>query len=88
MRKHYKAFAGGEVGRIEALSDGIFAFAATVLGARLSRARAGRYPFRGRTAPRPGCLGAPAPALALMLGIFWVAVSDERLQENPSQWKG
>ena len=31
MRTHYNAFAGGDVGRIEALSDGIFAFAATVL---------------------------------------------------------
>jgi len=31
MRNHYNAFAGGDVGRIEALSDGIFAFAATVL---------------------------------------------------------
>ena len=30
-RTHYNAFAGGDVGRIEALSDGIFAFAATVL---------------------------------------------------------
>jgi len=31
MPKYYNAFAGGDVGRIEALSDGIFAFAATVL---------------------------------------------------------
>jgi uncharacterized membrane protein len=31
MRIHYNYFAGGDVGRIEALSDGIFAFAATVL---------------------------------------------------------
>ena len=31
MKTHYNAFAGGDVGRIEALSDGIFAFAATVL---------------------------------------------------------
>jgi uncharacterized membrane protein len=31
MTRHYNAFAGGDVGRIEALSDGIFAFAATVL---------------------------------------------------------
>ena len=31
MQTHYNAFAGGDVGRIEALSDGIFAFAATVL---------------------------------------------------------
>ena len=31
MRTHYNNFAGGEVGRIAALSDGIFAFAATML---------------------------------------------------------
>ena len=31
MRIHYNRFAGGDVGRVEALSDGIFAFAATVL---------------------------------------------------------
>jgi uncharacterized membrane protein len=31
MPATYNAFAGGDVGRIEALSDGIFAFAATVL---------------------------------------------------------
>jgi uncharacterized membrane protein len=31
MRTHYNAYAGGDVGRIEALSDSIFAFAATVL---------------------------------------------------------
>src|SRR6516225_5362166 len=31
MQTHYDTLAGGEVGRIAALSDGIFAFAATVL---------------------------------------------------------
>jgi uncharacterized membrane protein len=31
MRTHYNYFAGGDVGRIEAPSDGIFTFAATVL---------------------------------------------------------
>ena len=31
MRTHYNHFAGGDVGRIAALSDGIFAFAATML---------------------------------------------------------
>jgi uncharacterized membrane protein len=31
MQIHYNTLAGGDVGRIEALSDGIFAFAATVL---------------------------------------------------------
>ena len=31
MRTHYNHLAGGEVGRIAALSDGIFAIAATML---------------------------------------------------------
>jgi uncharacterized membrane protein len=31
VETHYNSFAGGDVGRIAALSDGIFAFAATVL---------------------------------------------------------
>lgn len=31
MHMHYNRIAGGDVGRIEALSDGVFAFAATVL---------------------------------------------------------
>jgi uncharacterized membrane protein len=31
MQTHYNTLAGGEVGRIAALSDGLFAFAATIL---------------------------------------------------------
>jgi uncharacterized membrane protein len=31
MQTHYNILAGGEVGRIAALSDGLFAIAATVL---------------------------------------------------------
>lgn len=76
MRSHYNSFAGGDVGRIEALSDGIFAFAATVLV----------LDFRS---PEPADIHSEAElvsALAasshrlmpwllslLTLGIFWVA---------------
>ena len=31
MQTHYNSLAGGEVGRIAALSDGLFAIAATIL---------------------------------------------------------
>jgi uncharacterized membrane protein len=76
MRSHYNAFAGGDVGRIEALSDGIFAFAATVL-------------VRDFRSPEPADIRSEAELLQalvasahrllpwllslLTLGIFWVA---------------
>jgi uncharacterized membrane protein len=76
VRSHYNAFAGADVGRIEALSDGIFAFAATVLV----------LDFRS---PEPGDIHSEAELLSaliasshrlmpwllslLTLGIFWVA---------------
>ncbi len=76
MRLHYNHFAGGDVGRIEALSDGIFAFAATVL----------MLDFRS---PEPADIHSEAELLSaliasshrlmpwllslLTLGIFWVA---------------
>jgi uncharacterized membrane protein len=76
MRIHYNHFAGGDVGRIEALSDGIFAFAATVL----------MLDFRS---PEPADIHSEAELLSalissshrlmpwllslLTLGIFWVA---------------
>jgi len=76
MRIHYNYFAGGDVGRIEALSDGIFAFAATVL----------MLDFRS---PEPADIDSEAELLSaliasshrlmpwvlslLTLGIFWVA---------------
>jgi uncharacterized membrane protein len=76
MRIHYNYFAGGDVGRIEALSDGIFAFAATVL----------MLDFRS---PEPADIHSEAELLSalvasshrlvpwllslLTLGIFWVA---------------
>src|SRR5580700_9421653 len=75
MQPHYNTIAGGEVGRIAALSDGIFAIAATILvldfhtpepadihsEADLFRALAG-------SAPRllPWLLS------LLTLGIFWL----------------
>ena len=73
---HYNYFAGGDVGRIEALSDGIFAFAATVLV----------LDFR---APEPADIHSEAELLSALVGlvaqahalasqpvdagIFWVA---------------
>ncbi len=76
MTSHYNLYAGGDVGRIEALSDGIFAFAATVL----------MLDFR---APDPADIHSEVELLSaliasahrlmpwllslLTLGIFWVA---------------
>jgi uncharacterized membrane protein len=76
MQGHYNLYAGGDVGRIEALSDGIFAFAATVLV----------LDFR---APDPADIHSETELLTallasshrlmpwlltlLTLGIFWVA---------------
>jgi uncharacterized membrane protein len=76
MRIHYNRFAAGDVGRVEALSDGIFAFAATVL----------MLDFRS---PEPTDIHSEAELLSaliasshrlmpwllslLTLGIFWVA---------------
>src|SRR5271165_5593305 len=76
VRNHYNSFAGGDVGRIEALSDGILAFAATVLV----------LDFRS---PEPADVHSEAELLSallasshrlmpwllslLTLGIFWVA---------------
>jgi len=76
MQSHYNSFAGGDVGRIEALSDGIFAFAATVLV----------LDFRS---PEPADIHSEAELMSalvasshrlmpwllslLTLGIFWVA---------------
>jgi uncharacterized membrane protein len=75
VQKHYNHFAGGEVGRIEALSDGVFAFAATVLVLDF------RSPDPGdihTEAQLLGALAASAPRLMpwllslLTLGIFWL----------------
>jgi len=76
VKKHYNAFAGGDVGRIEALSDGIFAFAATVLVLDF------RTPDAADIHSEAELLGALAASshrllpwlLSLLtLGIFWVA---------------
>ncbi len=76
MTNHYNSFAGGDVGRIEALSDGIFAFAATVLVLDF------RTPDAADIHSEAELLGALAASshrllpwlLSLLtLGIFWVA---------------
>jgi len=76
MRNHYNTFAGSDVGRIEALSDGIFAFAATVLVLDF------RTPDPGDVHSEAELLGAllasshrllPWLLSLLTLGIFWVA---------------
>jgi uncharacterized membrane protein len=80
MLRHYNSFAGNDVGRIEALSDGIFAFAATVLV----------LDFRS---PEPADIHSEAELMSallasshrlmpwllslLTLGIFWVAQQTE-----------
>ncbi len=77
---HYNRFAGGDVGRIEALSDGIFAFAATVLVLDFHTPD----PVDIHTeAQLLGALAASAPRLLpwllslMTLGIFWVAQQTE-----------
>ena len=75
MPTHYNTLAGGEVGRIAALSDGIFAFAATVLVLDF------HTPESADIHSEAGLLGALAASasrllpwlLSLMtLGIFWL----------------
>ena len=75
MPMHYNRIAGGDVGRIEALSDGVFAFAATVLVLDFhSPDPAGIH----TEAELLGALAASAPRLLpwlltlLTLGIFWL----------------
>jgi uncharacterized membrane protein len=75
MDDAYNRIAAGDVGRIAALSDGVFAFAATVLVLDI------RLPERGDVhsgAQLIAALGAQAPRLLswllslMTLGIFWV----------------
>jgi uncharacterized membrane protein len=76
MRSHYNSFAGGDVGRIEALSDGIFAFAATVL---VLDFRSPEPTDIHSEAELVSALAASSHRLMpwllslLTLGIFWVA---------------
>jgi uncharacterized membrane protein len=76
MRSHYNLFAGGDVGRIEALSDGIFAFAATVLVLDFHTPDPADVHSEAQLL---AALAASAPRLMpwllslLTLGIFWVA---------------
>ena len=75
MPKNYNSLAGGDVGRIEALSDGIFAFAATVLVLDFHTPEAGDIHSEAELL---GALAASAPRLLpwllslVTLGIFWL----------------
>jgi uncharacterized membrane protein len=83
MKNHYNFFAGGDVGRIEALSDGIFAFAATVLVLDF------RTPDAADIHSEAELLTALASSAhrlmpwllsLLTLGIFWVAQQTQLCQ--------
>jgi uncharacterized membrane protein len=75
MDTHYNRIAGGDVGRIEALSDGIFAFAATVLVLDFHTPDAADVHTEAQLI---SALASSAPRLLtwlgslLTLGIFWV----------------
>ena len=75
MRTRYNSFAGRDVGRIEALSDGIFAFAATVLVLDFRSPEAADIHSE---AEMLGALAASSHRLLpwllslLTLGIFWI----------------
>jgi uncharacterized membrane protein len=72
---HYNRIAGADVGRLEALSDGIFAFAATVLVLDFHTPDAADIHTEAQLL---GALAASAPRLLpwlvslITLGIFWV----------------
>jgi uncharacterized membrane protein len=72
---HYNRIAGGDVGRLEALSDGIFAFAATVLVLDFHTPDAANIHTETQLL---NALAASAPRLLpwivslITLGIFWV----------------
>jgi uncharacterized membrane protein len=76
MKIHYNHFAGGDVGRIEAVSDGIFAFAATLLVLDFHTPDTADIHTEGQLL---GALAASSHRLMpwllslLTLGIFWVA---------------
>ena len=75
MITHYNRIAGGDVGRLAALSDGIFAFAATVLVLDFRTPDAADVHTEAQLL---GALWASAPRLMpwllslMTLGIFWV----------------
>ena len=72
---HYNRIAGGDVGRLEALSDGIFAFAATALVLDFHTPDAADIHTEAQLL---GALATSAPRLLpwlvslITLGIFWV----------------
>jgi len=75
VARPYNAFAGGDVGRIEALSDGIFAFAATLLVVDFHTPEAADMHSEAQLL---AALSASAPRLIpwlmslMTLGIFWI----------------
>jgi uncharacterized membrane protein len=75
MPTHYNILAGGEVGRIAALSDGIFAFAATLLVVDFHTPEAADIHSEAALLT---ALAASAPRLLpwllslMTLGIFWL----------------
>ena len=75
MEMHYNRIAGDDVGRIEALSDGIFAFAATVLVLDFHTPEVSEIHTEAQLL---AALAASAPRLLpwllsmLTLGMFWV----------------
>src|SRR5271154_198872 len=75
MDVHYNRIAAGDVGRIAALSDGIFAFAATVLVLEVHTPDSADVHSEAQLLV---ALGALAPRLLtwllslMTLGIFWV----------------
>ena len=75
MSMHYNRLAGGDVGRIEGLSDGVFAFAATVLVLDFHTPDAGDIHTEAQLL---GALATSAPRFMpwllslLTLGIFWL----------------
>jgi len=75
MQSHYNTLAGEEVGRIAALSDGIFAIAATILVLDFHTPEAADIHseaelLRALTASAPRLL--PWLLSSLTLGIFWL----------------
>jgi Endosomal/lysosomal potassium channel TMEM175 len=64
MQTHYNTLAGEEVGRIAALSDGIFAIAATILVLDFHTPEPTDIHSEAELLPRPRCLSAKTPAMA------------------------
>jgi uncharacterized membrane protein len=87
MQQHYNTIAGGEVGRIAALSDGIFAIAATILVLDFHTPESGDIHSE---AELTRALMSSAPRLlpwllsSLTLGIFWLGQQTQLSQLDRS----